>query len=82
MTSSAPWGRPEDPVPPGRYRHYKGGEYEVLGCALLADGAGEGGLAVVYAPCYPVPGPPVAVRSLAGWLAPAPGGGPRFARLD
>jgi hypothetical protein len=45
-------------TPPGRYRHYKGGEYEVLGVvrhsetlepmvlyrALYGEGSGEGGL--------------------------------------
>lgn len=76
------WGSPDDVVPPGRYRHVKGGLYEVLGLAFVADGADEGGTAVVYRPLYEVPGPPVAVRSLAGWLTPAADGRPRFTRLD
>ncbi len=29
---------------PGRYRHYKGGEYEVLGVALREDSIDKGGV--------------------------------------
>jgi hypothetical protein len=28
---------PLPPTPPGRYRHYKGGEYEVIGCARHSE---------------------------------------------
>ena len=66
-----PWGQPDDPVPPGVYEHFKGGGYEVLGMAFLADGEREGTTAVVYRPLYDVPGPPVAVRSLDSWQSPA-----------
>lgn len=72
-----PWGSADDAVPPGVYEHAKGGRYEVLGLALLADGAEEGQVAVVYRPLYPVPGLPVSVRTLAGWLEPRDGV-PRF----
>ena len=27
----------EEPVPPGRYRHYKGGEYQVIGTARHSE---------------------------------------------
>lgn len=81
MTGPAAWGGVDDPVPPGVYEHFKGGRYEVLGLAMLADGEREGEPAVVYRPLYPVAGLPVAVRSLAGWTAPAPDGGPRFRRV-
>ncbi len=77
-----PWGRPGDRVPPGRYRHYKGGEYMVYGLAHLADGPREGEDAVVYEPCYRVPGAPIAVRSVAGWLAPTADGSVRFAPIS
>ncbi|MDQ1702124.1 MAG: hypothetical protein QOF57_1376 [Frankiaceae bacterium] len=77
-----PWGRASDAVPPGRYRHYKGGEYVVYGLAHLADGPLEGEDAVVYEPCYPVPGAPIAVRSVAGWLEPTAGGEVRFAPMS
>ncbi|MDP9407309.1 MAG: DUF1653 domain-containing protein [Actinomycetota bacterium] len=72
-----PWGTADDPVPPGTYEHDGGGRYEVLGMALLADGADEGEPAVVYRPLYPVAGPPVSVRTLAGWSTPRQGR-PRF----
>ena len=75
-----PWGSPEDAVQPGVYEHDKGGRYEVLGLALLADGPGEGELVVVYRPLYPVAGLPVSVRTLAGWREPREGR-PRFCRL-
>jgi len=76
-----PWGRPGDAVEPGRYRHYKGGEYRVYGLAHLADGPREGEDAVVYEPCYPVPGAPIAVRSVASWLEPTAAGETRFAPM-
>ena len=66
---------------PGRYVHFKGGEYDVIGVARIADGDHEGELAVVYLPCYDVPAPALSVRSLASWQSPAPDGGPRFRKL-
>ena len=36
-------------VAPGRYRHYKGGEYEVLGCARHSETLEP---LVVYRPLY------------------------------
>lgn len=36
-------------TPPGRYRHYKGGEYEVLGCARHSETLEP---LVVYRPLY------------------------------
>jgi len=67
---------------PGRYLHFKGGEYDVLGLARIADGEHEGELAVVYRPRYDVSGPALSVRSLASWTSPAPDGGPRFRKVD
>jgi hypothetical protein len=36
-------------TPPGRYRHYKGGEYEVIGCARHSETLEP---LVVYRPLY------------------------------
>jgi hypothetical protein len=36
-------------TPPGRYRHYKGGEYEVVGCARHSETLEP---LVVYRPLY------------------------------
>jgi len=36
-------------TPPGRYRHYKGGEYEVIGCARHSETLEP---VVVYRPLY------------------------------
>lgn len=36
-------------LPPGRYRHFKGGEYEVLGVARHSEGLED---MVVYRPLY------------------------------
>ena len=77
-----PWGVPTDRVSPGRYRHYKGGEYVVYGLAHIADGPRENEDAVVYQPCYPVPGAPIAVRSVASWLEPTASGEVRFAPIE
>ena len=43
MTSSA------DQIPPGRYRHYKGNEYEVIGIAKHSESLEP---MVVYRPLY------------------------------
>lgn len=40
---------PLPPTPPGRYRHYKGGEYEVLGVARHSE---THEALVVYRPLY------------------------------
>ena len=40
---------PLPPTPAGRYRHYKGGEYEVLGCARHSETLEP---LVVYRPLY------------------------------
>jgi len=40
---------PLPPTAPGRYRHYKGGEYEVLGCARHSETLEP---LVVYRPLY------------------------------
>lgn len=39
----------EMPLTPGRYRHFKGGEYEVLGVARHSEGLED---MVVYRPLY------------------------------
>ena len=41
-------GAPKEPRP-GRYRHFKGGEYEVLGVARHSEGLED---MVVYRPLY------------------------------
>ena len=46
MTSDLP---PLPDTPPGRYRHYKGGEYEVLGVARHSETLEP---LVVYRPLY------------------------------
>lgn len=40
---------PLPPAPPGRYRHYKGGEYEVIGAARHSETLEP---MVVYRPLY------------------------------
>jgi len=40
---------PLPPAPPGRYRHYKGGEYEVMGAARHSETHEP---LVVYRPLY------------------------------
>jgi hypothetical protein len=40
---------PLPPTPPGRYRHYKGGEYEVIGVARHSETQEP---LVVYRPLY------------------------------
>ncbi|CAA9429504.1 MAG: hypothetical protein AVDCRST_MAG51-2552 [uncultured Ramlibacter sp.] len=40
---------PLPPTPPGRYRHYKGGEYEVIGVARHSETQEA---LVVYRPLY------------------------------
>jgi hypothetical protein len=66
---------------PGLYRHYKGNEYEVMGCARHSET--EEWL-VVYRPCYGDRG--LWVRPLAMFVetVSGPAGEPvaRFARID
>jgi hypothetical protein len=40
---------PLPPTPPGRYRHYKGGEYDVLGCVRHSETLEA---LVLYRPLY------------------------------
>lgn len=61
---------------PGRYRHFKGGEYLVQGVARHSE---TGELLVVYSPCYGERG--LWVRPLAMFIEPvsrADYNGPRF----
>ena len=46
MSSDLP---PLPDTPPGRYRHYKGGDYEVIGCARHSETLEP---VVVYRPLY------------------------------
>jgi hypothetical protein len=66
-------------VTPGRYRHYKGGEYDVYGVARHSE---TEELLVVYRPCYGAR--ELWVRPLAMFLeyVPVEGGDvPRFERI-
>jgi hypothetical protein len=49
MTDLAPLPDPLPDTPPGRYRHYKGGEYEVVGVARHSETLEP---LVVYRPLY------------------------------
>ena len=65
---------------PGRYRHYKGGEYEVIGVARHSE---TGERLVVYRPLYDDSG--LWVRPLAMFLETVTHNGepvPRFAYID
>ena len=53
-----------DTIPPGRYRHYKGKEYEVLGMALHSETLES---MVVYKPLYETPDVPPGTL----WVRPA-----------
>ena len=69
-----------DPLPPGRYRHFKGGLYEVVGVARHSETDEE---LVVYRPLYGDGG--LWVRPLAMFLEPVDVGDvttPRFQRID
>tara|TARA_R110001583_G_scaffold24026_3_gene88066 strand:- start:3694 stop:3957 length:264 start_codon:yes stop_codon:yes gene_type:complete len=46
---SSPQQKPSQQLPTGRYRHYKGGEYRVLGVARHSENEEE---LVVYQPLY------------------------------
>lgn len=66
-------------LPPGRYRHYKGGEYEVLGVVRHSETLET---MVLYRPLYNTSG--LWVRPLAMFLETVEHGGtrqPRFACL-
>ncbi|HEY6133545.1 MAG TPA: DUF1653 domain-containing protein [Rubrivivax sp.] len=66
------------PTPPGRYRHYKGGEYEVLGAARHSETLEP---LVVYRPLYNDSG--WWVRPHAMFFGSVDGSSqPRFQRLD
>lgn len=54
---------PDDILPPGRYRHFKGGDYEVIGVARHSE---SGEQLVVYSPLYDDSG--LWVRPLAMFL--------------
>lgn len=69
-------------LPTGKYRHYKGKEYLVLGVARHSE---TGELLVVYVPLYTVEGPGMSVRPLSMFTelvderdGAARGGQPRF----
>lgn len=63
-------------LPAGVWRHWKGGDYLVLGLGHDADH--DGRTVVVYLPLYDVPGPRWAVRTVEGFLAEVAPGVPRF----
>lgn len=68
------------PLRPGRYRHFKGGEYEVLGVARHSEGLED---MVVYRPLYNDSG--LWVRPLSMFTEHVERNGkmqPRFAFLD
>ena len=71
---------PTPDFPPGRYRHFKGGEYEVLGVARHSE---TDEWLVVYRPLYGDGG--LWVRPLSMFQEAVTVGGeavPRFRRLD
>lgn len=71
---------PLPPINPGRYRHYKGGEYEVLGVVRHSETLEP---LVLYRPLYQDSGS--WVRPFAMFLEPVSHDGriePRFVRLD
>lgn len=73
-------GTKETPLRPGRYRHFKGGEYEVLGVARHSEGLED---MVVYRPLSNDTG--LWVRPLSMFLETVEHGGqrqPRFAPLE
>ncbi|HEX2012046.1 MAG TPA: DUF1653 domain-containing protein [Roseateles sp.] len=64
------------PAPAGRYRHYKSGEYEVLGVARHSETLEA---LVLYRACYGAQG--LWVRPHAMFFGRLPSGEPRFAPL-
>jgi hypothetical protein len=67
-------------TPPGRYRHYKGGEYEVVGVARHSETLEA---LVVYRPLYNATG--LWVRPHAMFFGEVDAGGkrqPRFSRVE
>jgi len=67
-------------APPGRYRHYKGGEYEVLGVARHSESLEP---MVVYRPLYNATGWWVRPHAMFFGTVEVDGGKqPRFQRLD
>lgn len=79
--------QPPDDLPPlpetplGRYRHYKGGEYEVLGCARHSESLEP---LVVYRPLYKASGLWVRPHAMFFGSLAGPDGRPvpRFTRLS
>lgn len=70
----------EEPPRPGRYRHFKGGEYEVLGIATHSETDEQ---LVVYRPLYGEGG--LWVRPLSMFLEPIDRDGkvqPRFSYIE
>ena len=77
MTADLP---PLPATPPGRYRHYKGGEYEVLGVARHSETHEP---LVVYRPLYDDSGWWVRPHAMFfGEVEVAGEMRPRFARID
>jgi hypothetical protein len=66
-------------LPAGVWRHWKGGDYLVLGLAHDADV--DDRTAVVYVPLHDVSGPRLAVRTVEGFLEDVEPGVPRFRYL-
>jgi len=80
MTSQENNLSPLPDTPPGRYRHYKGGEYEVIGAARHSETLEP---LVVYRPLYNASG--LWVRPHAMFFEKIEFEGrrqPRFARID
>lgn len=72
--------QPDQALRPGRYRHFKGGEYEVIGVARHSE---SGEPLVVYRPLYGDSG--LWVRPLAMFLETVERDGtrvPRFSAVD
>lgn len=63
------------PPEPGRYRHYKGNEYDVV---AIAQFKGRGHPVVVY---RAVPGGGWFVRTVTSWNSTTPSGVPRFEKI-
>ena len=63
-------------IQPGRYRHFKGGEYEVIGVARHSETMGE---LVVYRALYGERG--LWVRPVAMWLETVERDGKQFQRF-
>lgn len=69
---------PDDAPAPGRYRHFKGGEYDVLGLARASDGSGW---QVIYRPCYTLEADAGLPGHALLWARPAAEFAARFVRI-